>query len=54
MIVRLTVEAERDLTEIARYTVMAFGVVQAMNYAALIEHAMSLLAENPLRPVGAS
>lgn len=50
MIVRLTVEAERDFTEIARYTVTAFGVVQTMNYAALIEHAMSLLAENPLRP----
>lgn len=50
MIVRLTVEAERDLTEIARYTATAFGVVQAMHYAALIEHAMSLLAKNPLRP----
>lgn len=50
MIVRLTEEAERDLTEIARYTATAFGVDQAMRYAALIEHAFALLAENPCRP----
>ncbi|CAK7255438.1 MULTISPECIES: type II toxin-antitoxin system RelE/ParE family toxin [unclassified Shinella] len=50
MTVRLTVEAERDLAEIARYTATAFGVAQAMHYAALIEHDMDLLAENPLRP----
>lgn len=50
MTVRLTVEAERDLAEIARYTVTAFGAAQTMDYAALIERAISLLAENPRRP----
>lgn len=50
MIVRLTREAERDLAEIARHTVATFGTDQAMRYAALIEHALALLAENPLRP----
>lgn len=49
MNVRLTREAERDLAEIARYTVATFGADQAMRYAALIEHALALLAENPLR-----
>ena len=50
-IVRLTREAERDLAEVARYTVATFGAEQAMRYAALIEHAFALLAENPHRPV---
>ena len=50
MIVRLTREAEQDLAEIARYTVATFGAEQAMHYAALIEHAFSLLLENPRRP----
>ena len=49
MNVRLTREAERDLAEIARYTVATFGAGQAMRYAALIEQALALLAENPLR-----
>lgn len=50
MIVRLTREAERDLAEIARYTVETFGPDQAMRYAALIECALAALAENPRRP----
>lgn len=50
MIVRLTREAERDLAEIARHTVATFGADQAIRYAALIEHALALLAENPGRP----
>lgn len=49
MRVRLTREAERDLAEIARYTVATFGAGQAMRYAALIEHALALLAEGPSR-----
>ncbi len=49
MPVRLTREAERDLVEIARYTVATFGADEAMRYAGLIEHALALLAENPLR-----
>ena len=50
MVVRLTREAERDLAEIARYTVATFGADQAMRYAALVEHALALLGENPHRP----
>ncbi|WP_269064603.1 type II toxin-antitoxin system RelE/ParE family toxin [Rhizobium sp. GN54] len=46
---RLTKEAERDLMEIARYTITAFGPDQAMRYAALIEKGLDMLAENPLR-----
>ena len=46
---RLTKEAERDLVEIARYTIAAFGPDQAMRYAALIEKGLDMLAENPLR-----
>ena len=49
MNVRLTREAEQDLAEIARYTVATFGAEQAMRYAALIEHAIALLVESPLR-----
>jgi toxin ParE1/3/4 len=49
MNVRLTREAGQDLAEIARYTVATFGAEQAMRYAALIEHALALLQENPLR-----
>ncbi|MDX3973116.1 type II toxin-antitoxin system RelE/ParE family toxin [Shinella sp.] len=49
-LVRLTREAERDLAEIARYTVATFGAEQAMRYAALIEHALGLLVEDPGRP----
>ncbi len=48
-IIRLTREAERDLDEIARYTIATFGPEQAMRYAALIEHALTLLAEDPHR-----
>ena len=48
--VRLTREAERDLAEIARYTVQTFGADQAMRYAALVERALVLLVDNPLRP----
>ncbi|MDX3927326.1 MAG: type II toxin-antitoxin system RelE/ParE family toxin [Shinella sp.] len=47
MVWRLTREAERDLAEIARYTVTAFGVDQARRYAALIERAFDMPAENP-------
>lgn len=50
MRVRLTREAERDLAEIARYTVATFGADQAMRYAALVEHALALLGEHPHRP----
>lgn len=50
MIVRLTREAGQDLAEIARYTVATFGAEQAMRYAALIEHGLAFLAENPHRP----
>ena len=50
MIVRLTRAAEQDLAEIARHTVATFGADQAMRYAALIEHAFRLLADNPHRP----
>ncbi|WP_411035001.1 type II toxin-antitoxin system RelE/ParE family toxin [Shinella sp. BYT-45] len=50
MTVRLTREAERDLAEIARHTVATFGADQAVRYAALIEHALALLAEDPYRP----
>ena len=46
-LVRLTREAERDLAEIARYTVATFGADQAMRYAALIERAFGLLVEDP-------
>lgn len=49
MNVRLTREAGQDLAEIARYTVATFGPEQAMRYAALIEHAIALLVESPLR-----
>ncbi|MCF3641542.1 type II toxin-antitoxin system RelE/ParE family toxin [Rhizobium sp. TRM95111] len=47
---RLTREAERDLTEIARHTVETFGRDQAMHYAALIERALTMLSDDPLRP----
>jgi toxin ParE1/3/4 len=47
--VKLTREAERDLAEIARYTVATFGAEQAMRYAALVEHALDMLAEAPCR-----
>ena len=47
---RLTKEAERDLSEIARYTVATFGPQQAMRYAHLIERAFEMLSEAPLRP----
>ncbi|PTM98749.1 type II toxin-antitoxin system RelE/ParE family toxin [Mycoplana dimorpha] len=50
MVWRLTKEAERDLTEIARYTLGAFGAEQAMRYASLIEKGLDMLAEAPLRP----
>lgn len=50
MIVRLTRDAEQDLSEIARHTVATFGPEQAMRYAALIEHGLALLAQDPLRP----
>lgn len=49
MNVLLTREAERDLSEVARYTVATFGAEQAKRYAALIEHALALLVESPLR-----
>ena len=45
--VRLTREAERDLAEIARYTVATFGAEQAMRYAALIGQALDALASDP-------
>lgn len=54
MIVRLTREAGQDLAEIARYTVETFGAKQAMRYAALIEHGLALLAEDPHRPASRS
>ncbi|MFC3073033.1 type II toxin-antitoxin system RelE/ParE family toxin [Shinella pollutisoli] len=48
--IRLTREAERDLVEIARYTVATFGAEQAMRYAGLIERALGLLAADPGLP----
>jgi len=50
MIVRLTRDAEQDLAEIARYTVATFGSQQASRYAALIEHGLALLVQDPHRP----
>ena len=47
MIVRLTREAERDLAEIARYTVATFGPDQAMRDADQITRALAVLADNP-------
>lgn len=48
--VRLTREAERDLAEIARYTVTTFGAEQALRYGALIEQALASLSQDPCRP----
>ena len=47
---RLAAAAEADLDNIARFTVVNFGVNQANAYRALILLALESIAENPLRP----
>lgn len=50
MKLRLTLEADKDLTAIARYTLRQFGPRQKQVYAELLERAFAMLLENPQRP----
>jgi toxin ParE1/3/4 len=50
MKLRLTLEADKDLTAIARYTLRHFGPGQKEVYAELVERAFAMLLENPHRP----
>lgn len=44
---RLSVEAESDLSEIVAYTIAAWGAQQADLYLGKLEEGLSLIAENP-------
>jgi toxin ParE1/3/4 len=50
MKLRLTLEADKDLTAIARYTLRHFGPGQKQSYAELVERAFAMLLDNPQRP----
>lgn len=50
MIVRFTDLAQQDVRDILRQTSERFGPGQTRVYAALLDHAQSLLAANPFRP----
>jgi toxin ParE1/3/4 len=47
---RLTEIAERDVRDILRESARQFGPVQRRNYAALIDEAATLIADQPERP----
>jgi toxin ParE1/3/4 len=47
---RLTGPAERDILDILRATRTMFGTAQLRSYAALIDKAILMVAENPDRP----